>query len=455
VQFFPEGGSLVAGITSRMGFKAVGIDGLGLNIKGTITGETNETITNFETTHAGMGSFNFRPEAGKSYTANITYPDGSSAQIPLPKAENRGYALAVYQTGGDSLLVRIHASPDLYQTPTGVNLVVQSGGELLYAGEVKIAKAQTSILLSKQDYPSGIAQFTLFDNKGEPMNERIAFINNADRMQLDISSEKQSYKPREKVSLTLNAKDKDGKATSGSFSVAVIDESKVPYPEEQESTILSNILLTADLKGYIEKPNWYFVKTDAAKEKALDQLMLTQGYRRFVWKNILQTDNNSKPEFPAEKVTTDISGTLKDLTGKPIANGKVTLLSLRGGVMRDTITDNNGRFSFGGILLMDSLKFAVQAISEKGNKNVEVVLDKLPKLLLSPNKNIGDLNTDIAKTTETYLDNSRKEMEILERSGKINRMQYLKEVKIRDRWGRDLALRGQFVYLGDMLIIVM
>jgi hypothetical protein len=91
VQFFPEGGSLVAGITSRIGFKAVGIDGLGLSIKGDIMDDqNNETITNFESTHAGMGSFNFRPEAGKSYTASITYPDGSSAKIPLPKAENSG-----------------------------------------------------------------------------------------------------------------------------------------------------------------------------------------------------------------------------------------------------------------------------------------------------------------------------------------------------------------------------
>ena len=119
-------------------------------------------------------------------------------------------------------------------------------------------------------------------------------------MQLKIGTAKPTYKTREKVEIELDAKDQKGKAVAGSFSVAVIDESKVPIDETLESTIFSNILLTSDLKGYIEKPNYYFATESEAVDKALDNLMLTQGYRRFTWKEVL-SGKPGEPIFQGRK----------------------------------------------------------------------------------------------------------------------------------------------------------
>ncbi|MGV8879589.1 MAG: carboxypeptidase regulatory-like domain-containing protein [Sphingobacteriaceae bacterium] len=442
VQFFPESGELVNGLASRVAFKAVGVDGTAVNIKGTITDNQDQEVSKLESTHAGMGTFNLKPEAGKTYKVKIMYPDGSETNLNLPKAVEEGYVLAVYQPEGDSLLVRINASAKAVNQT--VNLLAQTGGEIIYATPIKITQIQTSVWLRKKNFPSGIAQFTLFDSQGQPVNERIAFIKNSDQMQLKISTGKPANKTREKVELELEAKDQNGKAVAGSFSVAVIDESKVPVDETAESTIFSNILLTSDLKGYIEKPNYYFTSETEQKNKALDNLMLTQGYRRFTWKDVL-SGKPGEPVFKAEKLGTEISGKVLSLNGKPLPNGKVTLMSLKAGIVRDTITDAQGRFSFDKLVLYDSLKFSVQARTAKNGKQVEVVLDKVPAQILTPNNNIGDINTNIADTIKSYLANNKKEFEILERTGKLNRVQRLKEVVIKGKRPEDnYATQGMF-----------
>ncbi|MGY3053848.1 hypothetical protein ACVWYG_002050 [Pedobacter sp. UYEF25] len=434
VQFFPESGELVNGLTSRVAFKAVGVDGTGVNIKGSITDNQDQEVAQLESMHAGMGTFNLKPEVGKTYKARIKYPDGSETIINLPRAADEGYVLAVYQTAGDSLLVRINASAkSVNQT---VNLIAQTGGETIYATPIKITQIQTSVWLKKTNFPSGIAQFTLFDNQGKPINERIAFLKNPDQMQLKIGTARPAYKTREKVELQLEAKDQKGKAVAGSFSVAVIDESKVPIDETLESTIFSNILLTSDLKGYIEKPNYYFATESESVNKALDNLMLTQGYRRFTWKEVL-SGKPGEPKFKAEKLATEISGKVLSLGGKPLPNAKVTLMSLKAGILRDTTTDAQGRFRFDKLVLSDSLTFSVQARTVKNKKRLEVVLDRVPDQILTPNNNIGDINTDIAESTKDYLANTKKEYELLERTGKLNRVQRLREILIKGKRKED------------------
>src|SRR6185312_10503255 len=100
-------------------------------------------------------------------------------------------------------------------------------------------------------------------------------------------------------------------------SVSVTDESKVPASDLNENTILTNLLLTSDLKGYVEKPNYYFTNISDKTNADLDLLMLTQGYRRFEWKPVLTRDSVAHV-YAAEKALT-ISGMVKK-RGKPLVN---------------------------------------------------------------------------------------------------------------------------------------
>ncbi|ATP56884.1 hypothetical protein CPT03_10540 [Pedobacter ginsengisoli] len=428
VQFFPEGGMLVNGVASRIGFKALGMDGKGILIKGSVLDEQGNHVADFESEHAGMGVFKLKPEQGKTYTAKINYPDGSETSVALPKAENTGYVLAVYQPNKDSILVRINVPPAM-STPINASLIAQTGGETIYATPLNITKPMTSIWLLKKDFPTGIAQFTLFNESEEPLNERIAFVKNKDQMRLEINTARLTYKSRENVSVGLQSFNSKGKPVAGNFSVTVINEDKVPLEENNEHTILTSTLLTSDIKGYVEQPNYYFTEETESVNRALDNLMLTQGYRRFTWKDV-SSGLLVKPKFIAEKLGTVISGTVLSLSGKPVNKGKVTLMSMRAGILEGTTTDTAGRFKFDQLVLTDSVKFSVQARTAKNRNKVEVILDSMPVQKLGRNKNLPDVSTDITGTTKTYLENGRKQEEQLVKMGKLDRVQRLQEVKI-------------------------
>ncbi|MES2429016.1 MAG: carboxypeptidase regulatory-like domain-containing protein [Bacteroidota bacterium] len=390
VQFFPESGNLINGITSKVGFKAVGIDGLGETISGKITDNEQNEVAEIASLHAGMGNFLLKPLPGKTYTAIIKFADSTTKKIVLPTTLNEGYVLSVYQPNKDSILVRIQATPNLQHTT--VNLIVHSSGEITFMSPVEINSAMTSIWLDKESFPSGIAQFTIFNTNNEPLNERIAFIKNNDHMQLAIKTEKTIYKSKEHVQLELNAKNSEGIPIAANFSVAVIDESKAPIDESAESTIFSNILLSSDIKGYIEKPNYYFTTDTVDVNKALDNLMLTQGYSRFEW-NSLNNDVNNKPKFQVEGLGVTISGSVKTLTHQALPNAVVLLVSTNARINKTTIADANGRFKFDNLVFADSAKFAVQAKGAQNSDHAIITLDSIPQMTINSRQNLTDINS--------------------------------------------------------------
>jgi hypothetical protein len=388
IQFFAEGGSLVNSLTSRVGFKAVGPDGLGQPVSGTITDNENKVVAQFSTLHAGMGSFLLKPVAGRTYTANIKFTDGTTKIVALPAALTEGYILSVYQSIKDMVTVRIQASTALQNTT--VNLLVHSGGELIFSEPIQLNKPITTISLEKGTFPGGIAQFTIFNANNEPLNERIAFIKNTAHLQLAIKTPNAAYKSKERVRLELSAKQSGGMPTAANFSVAVTDESKVPVDENAESTIFSNILLSSDLKGFIEKPNYYFMNDSSNIAKALDDLMLTQGYRRFEWKALLDTIS-IKPSFAAERLGTSITGMVRSLSHKKVQNAVVMLVSLNAKINKTTVTDAKGRFKFDNLIFADSAKFAVQARTAD-NKESIISIDSILAPGINIKQNLAEVN---------------------------------------------------------------
>ena len=426
VQFFPEGGDLVAGLTSRVAFKAVGTNGLGINIKGVLLDKARQVVSEFSNAHAGMGVVALTPAEGEQYEAEITFPDGSKYKSPLPAIKPQGYVLAAYpQADSEFLLVRVMATEGNLKP---VSLLAQSHGEVLFAADVDINKTLTNIRVPLENFTTGIVQLTLFNTEGQPLNERLVFIDKNDQATLTLKTDKDIYDARSQAVLTLNALDASGKASIGNFSISVLDETKVPVNELSENSIFPQVLLKSELKGYIEQPNYYFSGTPDSKDH-LDILMMTQGYRRFVWNDLLQ-GKISTPPYPAEKLTSTISGRLQTLMGKPVSGGKITLFSLAANVALDTISDANGRFVFDNLLLTDSIQFSLQGRTEKNSDKVEILLDGISGMVVTPNKNIGDLNLSIADSIGDYLDHVLERDKALSNLGLGSRIISLKTVNI-------------------------
>lgn len=428
LQFFPESGNLVTGIRSKVAFKAVGADGLGAPVSGYISDQDDNRVADIRSEHAGMGYFGIQPKEGETYKALVKFEDGSEKTYNLPKPLREGYIISANNLDTANLTIRVAVSPSLY-TEGNLTLVAQSNGIVHYASRSPLDKSVFGAIIPKKRFPTGIVQLTLFSPQNDPVAERLVFINHSNPLAILVNTENSENAARAKVKLAIDVKGADGEPATGSFSLSVIDETKVPFNEEDETTIHSNLLLTSDLKGYVEKPNYYFVNPDIDKIRQLDILLLTQGWRRFIWKNIL---SNAFPAIVyAPEKNLKISGTVTANNGNPVVGGKVTLFSSSGDVvLMDTVTNSEGRFIFQDLYFNDSTNFVVQARNQKNRKNVQIELDRIPPQLVTKNKNAADLENNVNRSLIAYLINSRNQYNELKKYGLVNPSILLAEVKI-------------------------
>lgn len=427
IQFFPEGGDLVAGLASKVAFKATGAGGRGVPVNGYLTDMADNRIAEFKSEHAGMGVFTFRPQAATSYKAVIRLEDGSEKSFDLPAVQSAGYVLSAINTDGENLTVRISATPDYANQE--VIILVQSNNKIHFVSKGRLTGTRLTTSIPKNKFPEGILHLTLFSAQNEPLVERLVFISHQEQLNIDISTPEKEFSKREKVKLSMDVTNKAGKPVLGSFSVSVVDETKVPYDEINETTILSNLLLTSDLKGYVQSPNYYFTAVDEEKVRHLDMLMLTHGGRRFVWKDILNEPHPALAYQPEQSMS--LSGQVT-MSGKPVANGKVTLFYNHGKpLLIDTITDTMGRFSFNNLYFADSTKFVVQARNTKNRKDVKLELDQVPRPPVTESKNLVDSEVNVNYKMINYLRNSALQFDSLRRM--TNGSIALQEVEIVDK----------------------
>jgi len=408
VQFFPEGGNLISGIRTKVAFKAISSNGLGVNIKGTIVDNDNKSVADFTSQHLGMGIFALTPEAGKSYKANVIFPDGTQSSYDLPRIMDEGIDLAVNNNNPDSLNVKISSNDEFLQkfSNTRFYIVAQSGGVIYYAAQTNLRNLFYSAVIPKNKFPTGILQVSLLSSEGDPLSERIVFIQHNDMLNVTLNSDRQVYATRQKVRMNVLVKNKEV-PVSGTFSIAVIDETKVPYDENSETTIQSNLLLSSEIKGYIEKPNYYFNHVDDTKVADLDILMLTQGYRRFTYSDIVYDKLPTIQFLPEQGI--DITGILRANSGVAIPHGNVHLTIPDKIFYKDVVTDVNGNFRFSNLTFQDSSQVILNAKNNPNGKYMELTVnsDTYPGLIKNVNSPDNVANIDSILTI--YLENTKRQ----------------------------------------------
>lgn len=450
VQFFPEGGNQVYGIRSKVAFKAVGVDGLGKNVTGYLSDSNGKKVLEFRSEHAGMGFFYLQQLAGESYTATVKFPDGDEKKLTLPKALEQGFVLSATNLDSNYLVVKISASPAMIVAGGQFTLVAQNNSLVKFVSTNKLNNSVFSSRIPKSRFSSGILQLTLFDQLNQPVAERLVFINNSnDFLKVTVKGKKVAA-VRKKMKMELDVQDASGKPTFGSFSISVTDAVKVPVDASKERTILDNLLLTSDIKGYVEQPNYYFREINEQKVRELDNLMMTQGWRRFTWKNILASNSPQLIYKPEDGI--NISGRVTQ-GKKPVAGGKVTLLSSKENLfIIDTLTDNDGRFVFKDLIFPDSTRFVVQARTAKGKKFVDIKLDNVFPQMIAKNKNSPETETDVNKRLSAYLQNNRDQFEETRRKFMLQRNNLLSEVKIVKRLERKVKGSANMAASADAII---
>ncbi|MEO6524611.1 MAG: hypothetical protein ABIN91_23200 [Mucilaginibacter sp.] len=373
LQFMPEGGNLVAGLPTLIGFKAIGEDGRSVEIEGKIYNNKQQLITGLKSTHKGMGAFYLTPEIDESYSAMVDLPGGGRKSYPLPGVKSTGTHLQIRSKDADSLEVSITATNDLAKRGNSFYLLGQARNMVCYGALIVFNKGIIKKTIVRSLFPTGVARFTLLSTDKRPLNERMIYIDQHDQLQLYIRSDRTTYAPHDSIALKLQVTDRKGQPVRGFFSLAVTDDSQVKCDSNADN-LMSNILLSSCLKGTIEDPNYYFDYPSPETAAALDNLLLTQGWVGYNWEQIY---GPVKPSAFAAEPEFAIHGKVTNIFNKPVANSEIRLLSKKPHLLLNTLTGNDGRFTFRGFSPVDTASFFIQAFNKHGKSfNIGIEVDE-------------------------------------------------------------------------------
>ncbi|HDZ15115.1 hypothetical protein LCGC14_0433760 [marine sediment metagenome] len=363
LQFFPEGGSLVEGLQSIVGFKYLNYRGKGTEILGTIEDGNKTKVAEFKSNTLGMGKVILIPEAGQTYYGVLTNKDGISHKYQLPKAKERGQVLSLVQNGLDKEL-RIWNKE---KNNDSLYIKFFHRGKNLFFLKGRFKKGLFSFRIQSKNLPHGIIGSTIYDKDFKPVAERHFFNEPKEKnLNIKIETDRDQYFIRDSVQVSISTK-LNGHAAPASVSVIAIDSSYFYGTNLERNTIVSYFLLQSDIRGTVENPSYYFKNNNNLAE--IDFLMLTQG-----WTNYKYKEKKKPRRFNAEQGL-EIKGTVDDVQRANkkdgLKKGKYELnMLLMGEPMEVYIqeTDSSGHFKFA---LNDSYglgrKFVIQPTDSSNN----------------------------------------------------------------------------------------
>ena len=361
LQFFPEGGHLVRGLQSRVAFKALGVDGLPVEVRGTLEDNDGNLIDSIASSYQGMGGFFLRPEKNH-YRVRIHEPVGIDSVYQLPKATPTGVVLSVVYADNDTL-VKVLSTPEFKGMP--LKLTLSQAGRVVY--QLPINCQTTSFFkFPWSRFDMGLARLSLKDDRESILAERLLFLKLDDQLNVEITTDQASYLPRDKTEVKIKVTDQQGQPVKGNFTFSAIDDTRAPERKAQPN-MMAQILLASELKGRLPTPNYYF-SGDAAAPAALDWVLLTHGWRKYTFKT--NTDYNS------------LTGKLVHRKRKKqgLANREISIFNTT--TYHETVVETNeqGRFIIpGSHFKYKGDSFIVAARAEGKREKPNLLLDKYPR----------------------------------------------------------------------------
>jgi hypothetical protein len=290
-RFFPEGGYLVQGLQSKVAFRVIGQNGKGIEFKGAVINQHNDTIVRFEPKKFGIGFFNFTPKADDSYRAVVRDVKGNPYSYPISDIQPEGYVMQVSDSTDHLIKVMVRSRTE--SEAGRVTLLAHTRQNQVFVESRSIEKNSTVFVINKNKLGEGISHITILNDKLKPLCERLYFKRPDKALNLDGRADKITYNTREKVTLDLSAKVPRGVAAMANMSVAVYLDDSIKNTEPQD--IGTYLWLTSDLAGTVESPQYYLQSDTRDADQEMDNLMITHGWRRFKWNEVFV---NKTTEYP-------------------------------------------------------------------------------------------------------------------------------------------------------------
>ncbi|WP_073246858.1 MG2 domain-containing protein [Flavobacterium flevense] len=411
LQFFPESGELVHGLSSKVGFKAIDAIGKGKIIEGAIVDEKENSITTFKSNSLGMGSFILiNADSSKKYYARLKSPSLNNKSLyPLPDVAAAGNTLSVYRQR-DKVVLKVVSN---YMKNDSIFVRISFRGVDLYEKKVSLNQGFYQSLISTAEIPEGIISFTILDHSKKTIAERLYFNEKPEsRIKINLATDKPNYNKRELTNLNIQTTNFNGEAVKANTSVLVINKKELGTMQNLRQNILSYFLIDSELKGNIENPGYYF-KNDSSMHDDLDVLMLTQGWSKYNYSKPNKSSLNINPEK-----TLTLSGRVNNLFSEKKGKKDVEVTLMTSGTFKSFYkqkTDSLGKFKFD---LNDEYGKEIEILIQTANKsdkkiNNSVVLDqkKSPHVSFESTQAIEQIDSIVNK----FIEKSRKQKEIDEK----------------------------------------
>lgn len=387
IQILPEGGRWISGLPARLGVKIVQPNGQGLAITGRIVDDLGAEVVRFRTNRQGMTSVSMVPKPQRTYYADVTH-NNQSQHVSLPKPETEGLLLsadAISDTTRLSLTIR---STNRAVTDS-VYVLIQQRGRVVDGQKIRLQDGIARVSLPMMTWLPGLAQITLYDARARPQAERLVFVPEfVQPVRVVLGFNKTRYQPREPVILNVHLND-NGSPALAAYSVSVTDADRVPA-DTADASLPTHLLLTGELRGRIENPNQYVMNPSAETRQALDDLLLTQGWRR--------VSGTPKTERLGG---VSLRGRILNAKNDPIPGAQLIVTSTAPGqsFVKSVSADEQGHFRLAGMALADT----VQLMAQIADRKAKVLSAKDGVLVLAePGKQWEWGNTPVAPNGFTW-----------------------------------------------------
>ena len=376
LQFFPEGGDAIEGVSNKIAFQANDQWGRPVKIKGIVENNHGEKVDSLRILHDGMGFFFIFPKPGESFTAKWKDEKGTEHVSELPSIKQTGVSLQV-AISGDKRNFLVSASPEIASTLGSLHLVGTMNQHEIFKLTKDISSGSIKGIIPTVDLPSGILTITVFDSRWTPLAERITYVNNQEflfKAEMNVEHWGLNKRARNEISITVPD------SLPATFSVAVTD---MNIDTDSSDNIISHLLLTGDLKGKVYNPSYYFSNNSDTMSQQLDLIMLTHGWRRFKWEDVVA---GKFPQiiYPKDSSYLTLSGKLFGALPSQLRDAGNIILLLRqkkeNNKMIFVPIQPNGTFTDPSVILFDSTSIYYQLPKSKGlgDASVQFMQNRLP-----------------------------------------------------------------------------
>ncbi|HLY71471.1 MAG TPA: hypothetical protein VKR53_17170 [Puia sp.] len=282
LQFFPEGGDMIAGLENNIAFKAVDQYGKPIAIKGILQDASGKTIADFNSVHDGMGKLLLSPDKTDAFTAVWNDDLGTEHKTELPAVKSSGVVMRVLPANKKVFFSISRSSADSQQY-SHLSIIACMHQFVVYKAKINLEENfMSGGAIPTDQLPSGVLQITVFNSDEMPVAERVVFVNNHDYELIPgIINTAKSLVRRGRNEIAIAIPD----TLQANFSIAITD-AMADGEKPNEDNIISRLLLTGDIKGEVNDPYYYFANSSDSLMGRLDLVMLTHGWRRFKWSDL-------------------------------------------------------------------------------------------------------------------------------------------------------------------------